>query len=187
MQNPRLAGRYAKSLLDIAKETNQLETIREDIATIQKVVASSHEFASLLKSPVIKADKKLKVFEAIFNGKVSNLMTMFTELLIKKGREKFLSEILVAFQEEYDRLRGIHHISVRTAVALTPAMEKAIVDKITTDTGLTSVQLHTSVQEDLIGGFVIEFENNLIDASVRKYLRQVKSQFKENTYIRNIR
>lgn len=187
MQNPRLAGRYAKSLIDIATETNQLEAVWADANTLQAIIAASTEFASLLKSPVIKADKKQKVMDSLFTGRVGNLMQMFVGLLIKKGREKFLPEILVAFQQAYDERNGIHHISVRTAVPLSEAMEKAIVSKIEKETGLTKVNLHTAVQEDLIGGFVIEFDNNLIDASVRKYLRDVKGQFKSNTYIRNIR
>ena len=58
MQNPRLAARYAKSLLDLAVEQNQLETTLADMQLLENICRQSREFTVMLRSPVIQADKK---------------------------------------------------------------------------------------------------------------------------------
>ena len=61
MQNPRLAGRYAKSLVDLAVETNQLEAIYADMQYLQAVAKSSREFVTIMQSPVIAPEKKVQI------------------------------------------------------------------------------------------------------------------------------
>jgi F-type H+-transporting ATPase subunit delta len=68
MQNPRLAGRYAKSLVDLATEKGQLETVYADMKYLQAVCKSSRDFVNLLKSPVIKADQKNSIINSVTNG-----------------------------------------------------------------------------------------------------------------------
>ena len=58
MSNARLAGRYAKSLLDLALEQGQLETVYADMKYVQAVCKASAELVNLLRSPIIKADQK---------------------------------------------------------------------------------------------------------------------------------
>ena len=77
MHNPRIAGRYAKSVIDLAVEKKQLEIVYKDMLFLRSVIKSSPEFVNLLKSPVIKADKKDKILEAITKGKVSILSLLF--------------------------------------------------------------------------------------------------------------
>jgi len=71
MNNPRLAHRYAKSLIDIGTELNQLDAVRDDILFLKSVVDNSREFVLMLNSPIINPDKKYKVINAITNGKIS--------------------------------------------------------------------------------------------------------------------
>ncbi len=61
MLNPRLAHRYAKALLDIAVEKGQLDQVFADVQWLQAVCKSNSDFVSLLRSPIIKADKKQKI------------------------------------------------------------------------------------------------------------------------------
>src|SRR5688500_2012686 len=94
--HPRLSGRYAKSLIDLAQEKNQLEAVYKDMLYLQGVTKASREFVSLLKSPVIKADKKAQIIDAVTAGKVTELTTKFNRLLVTKGRESDLPEIVNA-------------------------------------------------------------------------------------------
>ncbi len=77
MPNPRLAGRYAKSLVDIATEQNQLEAVKTDMAFLQAVCNASIEFVNVLRSPIILADKKRSIIEAVTKTKVGALSTLF--------------------------------------------------------------------------------------------------------------
>src|ERR1700722_13589549 len=101
MLNPRLAGRYAKSLIDLSIEKDQLEDVYKDILYMKDLMRLSPEFVTILKSPVITSDKKQKVVDALTAGKIDNITSSFYSLLIKKGREGFLPDIVYAFIEQY--------------------------------------------------------------------------------------
>ncbi len=187
MTNPRLAGRYAKSLLDLAVEQNKLETIYADVKFLQAVCLSNADFVNMLRSPVIPSDKKEKILEAVTAGKINELTHAFLRLLINKAREYSLPEIVKAFTEQYNNLNGIHQVKITTAVAVSDQLKNALAQKIKADTQLDKIELEMAVKESLIGGFTLEIGDTLIDASIQRDLNDVKRQFKNNEYVHAIR
>ena len=187
MPNPRLAGRYAKSLIDLAKERNQLEQVYQDMNFLKAVCKSSPEFVNVMRSPIIKADKKINILAAICDGRVSDLTASFNRLLVNKTREEYIPEIIVAFIGQYNELNGIHIVKLKTANVVSEDLKQAIISKIKAETPLQKIELETVVNEDLIGGFVLEFNNNLVDASIARDLRDIKKQFRENVYVPQLR
>lgn len=186
MQNPRLAGRYAKSLIDLAVEKQQLEQVYGDMLFLEALCKVSKDFVSLLRSPIIKAEKKEKIMEAVTNGKIGVLTTGFNRLLILKNREAVLPEIVQAFLEQYNALKGIHKVKLTTAVPVSDALKAAITEKVKKDTALSNVQLDTEVNMDLIGGFTLEFQDLLVDASIARDLQDIKKQFTQNIFVPSI-
>ena len=154
MHNPRLAGRYAKSLVDLATEKGQLEVVYKDVQYLRAVCKASQEFVSLLRSPIIKADKKLAIINAVVVPHVSELTAAFIKLLTSKGRERELPEVAQAFIEQYDALKQIHPVKLTTAIPVSNELKNAVAAKIKADAGLPNIELETAVNEDLIGGFV---------------------------------
>lgn len=187
MSNPRLAGRYAKSLLDFAVEQNQLEKVYQDIKLLQGLCRTNPDFVNMLMSPVIKSDKKEKIVEAVITGKVSDMTVAFFKLLINKAREYSLPEIISAFLEQYNELNNIHTIKLSTAVPVSDTLKEAIVNKIKSETPYQKIELETLVKDELIGGFTLEMGGTLVDASIVRDLNDVKKQFLNNEYIHNIR
>ena len=187
MLNPRLAGRYAKSLIDLSTETNQLEVVYRDMQYLQAICKASRPFVSLLKSPVIPIDKKLKALNAVTGSNVSELTSKFNALLINKNREFYLPEIIDAFIDQYNVIKGIHKVKLTTAAPVSEEVKATIVNKMIKETSLDNIELETVVEEGIIGGFILEFENNLVDASIKRDLRDIKSQFEKNIYVRQIR
>ena len=187
MNNPRLAGRYAKSLLDLAVEQNQLDTVYADIKFLGAVCKSNPDFVVILKSPVIKNDKKDKIIQSITKDRVSKVTSLFIQLLVQKNRENVLPEIVESFLEQYNKLKDIHRVKISTAVPLSADAEKAILDKVRSNTHIKNIELETVVQEELVGGFKLEVGGVLIDATILKELHHLKKQFKNNEYIHQLR
>lgn len=183
MPNPRLANRYAKSLIDLAIEKSQLEDVYADMKFLQAACKSSKELVALLQSPIITADKKDKILETITAGKVTAITSSFNKLLVKKGREFELPEIVEAYIEQYNSIKGIHKVKLTTAVEVSEDLKKSITEKAVKESGVASVELETKVDTALIGGFVLEFNNNLVDASIARDLRDIKKQFSKNLYV----
>jgi len=187
MPNPRLANRYAKSLIDIAVEKSQMEAVYADMKYLENVCKASRDFRSLLKSPVIKSDQKSKIIEAVTKGKISELSTAFISLLVKKGRESELVEIASAVIDQYNAIKGIHKVKLTTATPVSEELKQGIENKIRSERGLDKIELETAVDETLIGGFVLEFDDNLLDASILRDLKDIKKQFSQNLYVHSIR
>jgi F-type H+-transporting ATPase subunit delta len=187
MPNPRLAARYAKSLIDLANEKSQLEIVYKDMLFLQTLCRESRDFLVLLRSPVIKADKKVTIVNAVTNGKISELTDAFNRLMITKGRESYLPEISAAFIDQYKHQKGIHTIKLTTAVPVTEEVKKQIIAQVQSQSKMNNIDLKTSVNEEIIGGFVLEIGDQLVDASILYDLNKIKSQFLNNDFIYKIR
>jgi len=154
---------------------------------LQQAFRSSKELVVMIKSPVIKADKKEKVLAAITAGKVSVITSTFYELLLRKGREFFLPEIITAFIDQYKAYKGIHTVKLTTAVPVSEELKQQLLAKLKAERGLDKVELVTAVDDSLIGGFVLEIGDELVDGSIAFDLRNIKKQFQNNDFIYKIR
>ena len=187
MQNPRLAGRYAKSLVVFAQEQNKLDEVYNDMSYLKALCSQSRDFSNLLRSPVIKADTKEKIVKEVVGSRISALSSAFIHLLIQKGREGNLPEVANAAIEQYNEIKGIHHVKLTTASPASEAIRQEVINKVKAETGLQNIELETVTDASIIGGFQLEFKGNLVDASIVRDLRDVQKQFQENVYIQNIR
>jgi len=187
MQNPRLAARYARSLLDLAVEQNNLEATLEDVKMLDRVIGQNPEFASVLRSPVIKAERKQAVMFALFGDRMSALTKAFVTLLVSKGRESNLPEIVRAFISQYKEMKRIKTVRLTTAVPVSNAVKEKILQRATASLKDSQVELLETVNPDIIGGFVLEMDDKLFDASIRRDLNDVKTQFLKNIYVSQLR
>lgn len=180
MPSPRLAARYAKSLMKLAIEKDQVDVITDDVRYLRAVCLASRPFVNLLKSPVIKADKKKSALEAVTGSNVSKAMLLFEQLLVVKGRESVLPEILDAFIKQYNELKGIHEVKLTTTIVVDDKIREVITHKVASLFEGDSIELKTHIDPNLIGGFRLEFENKLVDASVITELVRLRKQFANN-------
>ncbi|MDR3681418.1 MAG: ATP synthase F1 subunit delta [Flavipsychrobacter sp.] len=184
MQNPRLASRYAKSLLDLAIEQNSLDATLVDMQLLDGICTQSREFVNVLRSPIIKADKKAEILKAVLLNRTNVLTTAFVMLLVNKGREASLPEIATAYIQQYRELKNIKTVKLTTARPVNDAVKQGILARISNNlTNKGTVELTTAVNPDLIGGFVLEMEDKLYDASVLRDLRDIKAQFLDDSYV----
>jgi F-type H+-transporting ATPase subunit delta len=182
MQNPLLASRYAKSLVDLATEKGQLETVQTDMLFIQQLSKTNPDVVNLLKSPIIKPDKKQQILAAILEGRVTAITSAFIKLLVTKGRESNLPEIAVEYTRQYNVIKNISKVKITTAVPLDNAILDVIKTKVQSGTD-KHITLESAVNPELIGGFVLETEDKLYDASVLRDLNDIKKQFAQNIYV----
>lgn len=187
MNNPRLAGRYARSLLDLAIEQKQVDEVYADMKWLQAVCKSNPDFVAILRSPVIKPTAKGKIIESISKERVSKLTTAFIQLLVRKAREINLPEIVNTFIDQFNVLRNIHKIKITTAGPISDEMKKAIMENIKAGSTGETYEIETRVNDELIGGFLLESGGVLVDASILRDLKDIQKQFMNNDYLHRIR
>ena len=182
MSSYRIASRYAKSLIDLAIEKGKMNRVLEDI-TLFVNATKNRDLMLLLKSPIVKPDKKEKVMDALFKDRIDPLTHSFIQIILRKGRESQLPEIAQEFMNQYREIEGISIVNIVSAEPLSAETVESIRKKLV-ESKLThgNVQFNTSIDKDLIGGFVISFEDKLYDASVKHQLDELRKEFSNKEY-----
>ena len=182
MKGTRAASRYAKSILTLSLEQGTLESVKQDMDFINEICDSSDELVLLLKSPVIKSDKKMAILNEIFAGKISELTYKFIEIITNKKREGLLHDIAWCFQNQYREHKKILKAVVKTATGIDDTLRAKVLELVKSTNG-SEVELVEEVDKDIIGGFVITIDDKQIDASVKSQLNKLRHTFSENAYI----
>jgi F-type H+-transporting ATPase subunit delta len=170
-----VASRYAKSLMDLAVETNQLEAVRKDMKAIQKVCNESHEFELFLNSPILKKDKKQAVLKAMFEGKISKASMGFLNLLTVKNRESYLKDIATAFDEQYKSNQNIYTAVITSAMGLDQKTKEKVLDLVKSQLK-GEVELVEKIDKSTIGGFVLKIGDKQLDRSVSRQLSNLRKE-----------
>ena len=178
MTNQRVADRYAKSLLDLSLESDQFPRIKRDVDALREMIASSRELEVLLASPVVNPSQKKKVLKEILTQSSANELTKtFVDVVIGKGREGDLVGILKAFDDQYKKMMNVSTVEVTSAKELTDAELQSIKQQLVASGKTTAtVELETKVDPAIIGGFILEFDGKVYDASVRHKLNQLRKE-----------
>ena len=146
-------------------------------------VAANREFVVMLRSPIITADKKQNIFDAIFGGKVNAVTTAFLRILLVKGRESYLTDIAKEVIAQYKKMHEVTTVTLTTAQPLSTAAVELIRAKLVADKGVfNTIDLTTAVDADLIGGFTLDFDSKRYDASLAYRLDELRKEFKNNVY-----
>lgn len=183
MQGTKVASRYAKSLLGLSLELGILEKVYADMKLIQKACQESHELSLMLKSPIIKSDKKEKIIKELFGSKIYKVSLSFIEIIARKRRETYLELIAATFVEQYKKHKKILTAVVTTAVGLDNELREKVLN-VVKESQKAEVELVEKVNQDLIGGFIIRVGDKQDDTSIRTKLLKLNRVFKENPYIK---
>lgn len=180
-----VAGRYAKSLIELAQEQKALDAVHDDMLAFSKVCEDVYEFKVVLSNPIVNHEKKLDILKAVFEKKAHALTMAIFNIITRKNREAILYDISKEFHNQYNAINGIGKAKVVTSTAL-DKNQLATFEKLVADAIKKKVELEAKVDEDLIGGFVLSVEDKQIDASVKTQLTRLNNLFKDNPYISKI-
>lgn len=195
-----IATRYATALLKLVEETGSGELVAAQVQVIEKALDEVPDFRRAVDDPAVAAVRKISLFEASLKDSMAQELHKFLELLIRNGRIGDVRLVLTTFVTEYYRSRHIKRarlvvadpalldpeptpsdpVPVEGALrqAQRPALESRLRDLVEKQTGCRLI-LKTEVNPSLIGGFVFEVEDTVLDASVSRQLDFIRRQFIE--------
>lgn len=188
-----IATRYATALLKLVDETGSGELVAAQVQVIEKALDEVPDFRRAVDDPAVAAVQKISLFEASLKDSMAQELHKFLELLIRSGRIGDVRLVLTTFVTEYYRSRHIKRARLVVAdpalldpepvegslrQAQRPALESRLRDLVEKQTGCRLI-LKTEVNPSLIGGFVFEVEDTVLDASVSRQLDFIRRQFIE--------
>lgn len=185
MSDFRAASRYVKSLLGLAEEQGVLDEIHKDMQLIDKTCDDSHDLVVMLRSPIIKHDKKRAILVKIFEGKVHKLTMAIIQIVTRKNREALLPEIAHEFHNAYNDFKGIQKATITSTIALDKELRDEIELMVKELSNKKTIELTEKVDKDLIGGFILNVGDKQIDASISSKLKALKLLFSHNPYVRD--
>ncbi len=180
-----LAKRYAQALFDLAVENNILEEVEQDMILVKSVLDESRVLRKVMSNPVIDYSKKIKVLARIFEGKTQKLTLKFLQLITRKGREIYIVHICTAFDVIYKEHKNIMPVQLTTAMDVDQKVKQEVLDKLAGIMG-KNLEVTEKVDQELIGGFTLNFEDYQYNNSVKKQLQRLAKVFSENLYISKI-
>jgi len=169
---------YARSLLVLAEEDGISDEVRAELAGLAAEVATHPEISSFLASPLVGEARRAEAVEAMFRGRLSDLLVDTLQVMNAKGRLALLRALALAFEEELDRLRGRVDVVVTTAVPLSDELRERV-RSVAAERSGKQPRLVESVDPEILGGMVLRIGDRKLDASVASELRRMDLRLKD--------
>ncbi|MBE7629236.1 ATP synthase F1 subunit delta [Tenacibaculum piscium] len=176
MKGARPALRYAKAILNLAKQTNKDSLVNDNMKLIADTIEESEDLKRMLNSPIVKTEDKKKVLIALFGDKVDKVIKGLFNVLEQNKRMTMLASIATQYSLIYNQYKGIQLAKVTTAVALTKELEDKIQAKIVSLTG-NSASIENIVNPSIIGGFILCVGDVQYDASISNQFNKLRREF----------
>lgn len=172
----KVATRYASALLDESVQQNVTEEVYQDLKLIEQTLEENRELLLMFRSPIVNSGIKKAAVRSIYDGKIQKLTSNFLSLLISKRRESSLPDIILAYFIEYNVLKRIKEVDLISAVPLSGELEALITKTLQKQFSGATLQIRTSVNEDLLGGIVVKVDDKVFDSSLQNKLKALKRE-----------
>lgn len=174
-----VADRYARSLFDLALESNAVVAVEADLGRFEALIEGSDDLRRLIYSPVFSADDQLKAIATIADkAKIGGLVGNFLRVVAQNRRLFVLPGIIRAFRIVAAEHRGEAAAEVTSAHALSAAQEKELKAALKSVAG-KDVSITVTVDPSLLGGMVVRIGSRQIDTSLKTKLNSLKLALKE--------
>lgn len=184
MADYKVVSRYVRSLLSLAEDQGKLEKVHADMQLMASAFDTNHDLVVLMRSPIIKHDKKNSILMKIFKGKVDDLTLAIINIVTRKNREAILPSIAREFHNAYNDFKGVQKATITTTIKLDEALRNEIKKIVLKLCDKDSIELEEKIEKDLIGGFILNVGDKQIDASMSSKLNALRLSFSQNPYIR---
>lgn len=169
-----IATRYARALINIARQKGIIEKIQAELLYAAKVYQADG-LPKLLLNPLISYQDKRVVLQRILKDSVSPVLTQFLETLLRKRRIEYLADIAEIYGILSDQARGVIRVKATSAFPLAEPEKNKLLAKLNRITN-KQVVLTTEINRALLGGLLVQVGDTVIDGSVRGRLRKMREQ-----------
>lgn len=172
-----ISVRYARALLKASNQEKQSEQVYADMQTLAAEYINVPELSVTIANPMLSGEQKEALLLTATGSTKCDLTRRFIQLVLKEGRAGIMQFIANSFVTLYREQNNLIQAKLSTAAALTPETEAKLRKLVESKTNGT-VEFSASVDEDLIGGFVLEYDTYRLDASVKRQLSTILSNLK---------
>jgi F-type H+-transporting ATPase subunit delta len=179
MDRNRVTVRYAKAIIDLASENGVLDKVDQNLRVLYVALNEYPGFRDFVLKPVTQNSSKIKKMEELFEADFESLTMSFILLVFENNRESFFVDII---RNALDLSRTVNNI-VTAELVVAQELDETLISKLKSrfeQKTLSTIELTTSVDPDLIGGFTFTIDGEQYDASVATSLKSIRKQLDLN-------
>ncbi len=182
MKDVRLVvDRYARALSGAVKDGEEFARVRDELASLARVLRESPELRRVLANPVVSPEAKTRVVLAIADRmNLQPITRRFLEVVGRHERLLLLPEIAAAVGREADRREGVQEVELRAATALPDDVRDRLEEALRAAAGGT-IRLREAVDPDLLGGLVARIGGTVIDGSLKTRLERLRARLRSDS------
>jgi F-type H+-transporting ATPase subunit delta len=163
---------YARALFEAAQERGRLEQVSTELGDFVAAVREVPELRNVLRNPEIDPESKAGLVEELL-GEADELLRNFSRLTAEKGRIGDVEEIAAEFERLMADLERRLTVELTTAYELSDEEAGGIIRRIEEASG-RKVEATRRVDENIIGGLILQAGSLRVDASVRGRLERLR-------------
>jgi len=163
---------YAEALFEVGRDKGKLDALQQQLGQFADAVDRNRELQVFFFSPYLSTAEKQEGIEKAITGAEPELVN-FLELLVDKHRMTEVFRIRRELDELWKHENRRIDVTVTSAVELDPAVVSKIGEEIQRQTG-QEVELASRVDEEILGGVVLQVGNMVLDASIRSRLEKLR-------------
>ena len=167
-----IARVYAESLFEVAKERGSLDRVREELGEFADTLERERDLQVFFFSPYFGSAEKRDALERAISG-ASEEFVNFLELLIEKHRMPVVFRIRRNFDQMWKQENRKLDVVLTSAIELDPDVVKQVGSEIEKQTG-RSIEVSSNVDDEILGGLVLQVGNMVLDASIRNRLEKLR-------------
>jgi F-type H+-transporting ATPase subunit delta len=180
MDRSNIAKSYARALLAIANESNNADLFESELREISTSLSSDSTVWEFLVSPRVKKPAKQDALKKAFQGKIQMNLLNALMILVKNDRIAFVPQITDVFGSLNDERKGVIRAEVQSAIKLGEKDLSDIKAWFLSEFKGKECVLKESIKPDLIGGMVLKYGDILLDRSIKRKMKDMKSYILED-------
>jgi ATP synthase F1 delta subunit len=169
---PEVARVYADALFDVAREKGKLDQIGGQLGEFVDALEGDRDLQVFFFSPYFSSAEKVEGLRRAIDGADPELVN-FLELLIEKNRMTEIFRIRRQFEQLWKQENKRIDVTVTSAVELDSEVVEKIGEEIERQTG-RKAELASRVDDEILGGIVLQVGNMVLDASIRSRLEKLR-------------
>ena len=175
MSKSVLANKIGYSLFEVAKENNALEQVANELPEVAKVINGNSDFVTLMNNPNLEKIKKINLIDASFAG-VNKYVVNVVKILAGNLQISLINFVLEQYTELFNKYSRNVVVKAESASPLTEEQLENLKEKIKNELQLENVEINSFVDESLLGGLKLTYNNKVVDATIKAKLNAIKSK-----------
>ena len=173
MNSEVISSRYAKALLAYADEAGTGDKVYSQAMAVVQVMKEVPQLKDIiLKSDDVTLTKKIELLSTAAGEQLADELVRFIELVHGHHRMNKFHFMMLSYITRYRQANKIKVGNLVTASRDDDLKER--LETIFSDRTASDVHFTTSVDPQLLGGFIFELDGYRLDASVRKRLEKIR-------------